>query len=120
VRVISERRLRDFWESRKADREQARKDLTVWRKLAEAADWTSFAALRQTFGSADQVGDCTVFDVGNNRYRLIGRVRYGSGIVYVLKVMDHLEYDKGRWPEECGCHLPPPGKPAPRGRKGRK
>jgi hypothetical protein len=21
-----------------------------------------------------------------------------------LKVMDHPEYDKGRWIEDCGCH----------------
>jgi len=51
-----------------------------------------------------------VFDVGNNRYRLIGRVNYARGIVYVLKVMDHAEYDKNRWPDDCGCHKPPPKK----------
>jgi mRNA-degrading endonuclease HigB of HigAB toxin-antitoxin module len=38
---------------------------------------------------SDQVGNCVVFDVGNNRYRLIGRVKYEQHIVYVLKVMDH-------------------------------
>ena len=29
-------------------------------------------ALKQTFESADQVGNCVVFDVGNNRFRLFG------------------------------------------------
>jgi mRNA interferase HigB len=57
-----------------------------------------------------------VFDVGNNRYRLIGRVfyvtaRYPTGRIYVLKVMDHAEYDKNRWIEDCGCRKPPPKKP---------
>jgi hypothetical protein len=27
-------------------------------------------------------------------------------------VMDHAEYDKKRWVDECGCHNPPPKQPA--------
>jgi mRNA interferase HigB len=82
----------------------------VWRRLAENADWPNFGAMKRTFRSADLVGNCVVFDVGNNRYRLIGRVNYTRGIVYVLKVMDHDEYDEGRWIDDCGCHNPPPRK----------
>lgn len=111
MRVISKRRLREFWESRKHDSETAERDLSVWHHLAKAAEWANFAALKQTFGSADQVGNCVVFDVGNNRFRLIGRVNYAKGILYVLRVMDHAEYDKKRWVEDCGCHKPPPRRP---------
>jgi hypothetical protein len=28
--------------------------------------------------------------------------------VYVLKVMDHAEYDKASWIDACGCYEPPP------------
>ena len=108
VRIISNRRLREYWESRGTDSRIAERDLSVWRKLTENADWTNVGALRQTFQSADLVGNGVVFDVGNNRYRLIGRVNYARGIVYVLKVMDHAEYEKGRWIDDCGCHEPPP------------
>jgi mRNA interferase HigB len=108
VRVISKKRLRTFWQSRKADSVAAEPDLSAWYKLAKNAAWTNFATLRQTFGSADQVGDCVAFDVGNNRFRLIGRVRHASGIVYVLKVMDHKEYDRRNWLDDGGCHKPPP------------
>jgi mRNA interferase HigB len=114
VRVISRRRLREFWESRKHVSAIATRDLSVWYKLAKGAEWANFAALKQTFGSADQVGNCVVFDVGNNRFRLIGRINYARCILYVLKVMDHVEYDKKRWAEECGCHKPPPPRPAAR------
>jgi mRNA interferase HigB len=123
VRVISKARLVEFWESRKADAAVAERDLSGWLKLAWHAEWPNFGALRQTFGSADQVGNCVVFDVGNNRFRLVGRVNYAKGIIYVLKVMDQAGYDKTRWADECGCHEPPPkagppkGTPAPRGRK---
>lgn len=115
MRVISKRRLREFWESRKNDRERAQRDLSAWHKIAKGADWTNFGGLKQTFGSADQVGNCVVFDMGNNRYRLIGRVNYRKHVVYVLRAMDHAEYDKKRWIETCGCYQPPPTKPTSNG-----
>ncbi|HJT75934.1 MAG TPA: type II toxin-antitoxin system HigB family toxin [Gemmataceae bacterium] len=110
--MIARKRLREFWKSRKHDAAAAERDLAVWYKLARAAAWDNFGALRRTFGSADQVGNCVVFDVGNNRFRLIGRVNYRRGIVYVLRVMDHAEYDKVPWAADCGCHRPPPKRPA--------
>ncbi len=131
MRVISKPRLTQFWEARKKDARVAERDLAAWYKLARNVDWADFGSLKQTFGSADQVGNCTVFDVGNNRFRLIARVNFVKGIIYVLKVMDHLEYDKGHWADGGGCHQPPPkgpaaakkrsprGKPAPRVPKGK-
>jgi mRNA interferase HigB len=132
VRVISKKKLQEFWESRKADSEVAERDLLVWYKASIHADWSNFSTLKQTFGSADSVGNCVVFDVGSNRFRLIGRVNYAKGIVYVLRVMDHKEYDKKLWVKTCGCHKPPPPRPStarkmvpkgkaghPKGKKGR-
>ena len=118
MRVISKARLVEFWQSRKADAAIAERDLSAWYKLTSHTRWANFAALRQTFRSADQVGNCVVFDVGNNRFRLIGRVNHRRRVVYVLKVMDHTEYDKNLWPDDCGCHMPPPtGKSTPGGPK---
>lgn len=108
VRIISKRRLREFWESRKHDADAVKRNLSAWYKPAKHADWSNFAALKQTFGSADQVGNCVVFDVGNNRLRLIARINDRKGIVYVLQVMDHAEYDENCWVEDCGCYRPPP------------
>jgi mRNA interferase HigB len=110
VWIIAKSQLRRFWESRKDDSVIAQRDLLTWFKIAESAGWANFGGLKQTFGSADQVGNCVVFDVGNNRFRLIGRVFYGAGKVYVLTVMDHSEYDKGRWIDDCGCYQPPPSR----------
>ena len=127
LRVIKRPTLAQFWESRKEDSRQAEQDLTAWYKIAKKAAWKDFGALKQTFGSADQVGNCVVFDVGNNRYRLIGQVKYGSinpkmGILFVRKVMDHKEYDKKLWVKQCGCLAQPrqskakPRKITPKGR----
>jgi mRNA interferase HigB len=115
VRVISRSRLREFWESRKKDSRDAERDLAAWYKLATKAHWDNFGALKQTFGSADQVGNCVVFDAGNNRYRVIARINYERGKVYVLKVMDHAEYDKKSSVNDCGCY-----QPAPKARRTRK
>ncbi len=128
MRVISKKRLRQFGEGRKTDSPMAERDLSSWYNTVKKVEWDNFASLRQTYGSADQVGNCVVFDVGNNRFRLIGRINYSKGIIYVLKVMDHAEYDEKHWIDQCGCHKPPPkrpvvgrkappqGKPTPRGR----
>jgi mRNA interferase HigB len=113
LRVIKRPTLDEFWKSRKDDSRQAKRDLDAWYKLAKKAGWKDFGTLKQTFGSADQVGNCVVFNVGGNRYRLIGRIKYGSinhraGMLFILKVMDHKEYDKKLWVEQCGCLTPRP------------
>jgi mRNA interferase HigB len=87
--------------------------LSAWYKIASKAEWANFAGLKQTFGSADQVGNCVVFDIGNNRYRLIGQV-FSPYKLYVLRVMDHEEYDRVPWASRCGCHSPPPKRCTPR------
>jgi mRNA interferase HigB len=112
MRVISSARLVPFWRSRETDSGVAERNLSAWYKLARNAEWPNFGAIKQTFASADQVGNCVVFDVGNNRFRLIGRVNDAAGKLHVLKVMDHAEYDKAKWVDECGCHEPPPRRPA--------
>jgi mRNA interferase HigB len=113
LRVFKKPTPVQFWKSRKSDAQHAERDLTTWYNIAKKAGWKDFGALKQTFGSADQVGSCVVFDVGNNRYRLIGRVKYGTinyraGMIFVLRVMDHQEYDHKLWIEQCKCRNHPP------------
>jgi mRNA interferase HigB len=120
MRVISRSRLREFWESRKNDSELAERALRAWETITKGADWSDWGELKQTFGSADRVGNCTVFDVGNNNFRLIARVIFEKERVFVLRILDHQEYDqkaarnksRAKWEDECGCHEPPP-KPKP-------
>src|SRR3954453_19139058 len=97
MRVISRARLRRFWESRKGDADLAKRSLLAWEKITKGATWKDWADLKRTFGTADRVGNCTVFDVANNHYRLIARVVFAKERVFVLKVMDHKEYDGQTW-----------------------
>ncbi len=112
--VIASSRLRDFW----ATYPDAETSLLVWYKAARATDWANFADVRATFGNASSVGNCAVFNIAGNKYRLVTRVRYPVRTAFVLRVMTHAEYDgQERWQDDCGCHKPPPARRTRRPKK---
>jgi mRNA interferase HigB len=104
MRIVSKRRLREFWQ-RHGD---ARRPLEAWFKVAAKADWADFPEVRATFGSASAVPlDCgitaIVFNVGGNKYRLITRIEYRFHVVYVKMVLTHREYGANKWKDDlCG------------------
>lgn len=102
--VVSLKRLRIFW----ASHPRAETAMCVWFDLVSAAEWRNFSDLRSMFPNADLVGNCTVFNVAGNHYRVIARVFFNSHKVYVLRVMAHAEYDRIDWSAECRCFEPPP------------
>jgi mRNA interferase HigB len=99
VRIISKRKLREFWEKR-AD---AREPLLDWYNVARKASWQNLAEVRDSFRHADPVGDCTVFNIKGNDYRLITVIKYRAQRMYVLHVLTHKEYDKEKWKDDCHC-----------------
>ena len=109
MNVVSKTRLLAF----AAGHANARGPLLAWHKTARHAAWLKFADVRATFGSADAVGDCVVFDIGGNNFRLVTRIRYPGRRVYVLRVMTHAEYDRQDWADDCGCYRPPPKRRRP-------
>jgi mRNA interferase HigB len=108
MRVISKARLRKFWET--PGYEDSEGPLRSWYTHVshESVAWQSWANVKAEFGSASLVGNCVVFNIGGNKYRLITRILYASQKVFVLKVMTHAEYDEDKWKEDCGCYEPPP------------
>ena len=111
MRVISKARLRRFWQA--PGRDDAEGPLRAWytHVNSKSISWHSWGNVKAEFGSASIVGNCTVFNIGGNKYRLVTRILYPSQKVFILKVMTHKEYDKGGWQEECGCFAPPPPRP---------
>jgi mRNA interferase HigB len=100
-RVISIRRLREFW----GEHPDAETPLREWYKVALKADWNNLQGVRQTYSSADAVGadsgaTMTVFNIGGNKYRLITSIWYGGQQVYVKQVLTHAEYSKNRWKKQ--------------------
>jgi len=101
MRVISKRRLREFWE-RHPD---AKTSLVAWFKASEKADWTDFSEVRKTFGNVSGVRlhcgiTAIVFNVGGNKFRLITRIEYQFHVIYVKMVLTHSQYDTDKWKQE--------------------
>jgi mRNA interferase HigB len=99
MRVIAKSTLSKFWKNHSG----AESPLTHWYNHvnSKAIDWTSFGDVKKDFENADKVGDCYVFNVGGNNYRLIAKILRER--VYVLKIMTHREYSKQKWIGDCGC-----------------
>ena len=93
MHVISRKALRLFW-----DRHPASKGpLARWFKIMQQTEFASFAALRDTFPTADRVSALIVFNIAGNKYRLIASIHFNRGKVYVRHVLTHRDYDRGGW-----------------------
>jgi len=99
LHVISHKALREF----AIKHPDAAAPLEDWYKIAVAARWQNLNEVRATFPHADLVGECTVFNIGGNKYRLVTIIIYAVKRVYIRFVMTHAEYDRGRWKHDCGC-----------------
>ena len=73
--------------------------LESWYRIVKRTDFNSFNELRQTFPSADNVGNLTVFNIGGNKARLIGAIHYNTHRIYIRHILTHKEYDRGSWRE---------------------
>ena len=97
MRIISPRALKIYWDEHPV----AQEVLNDWYKKIKRIKAGTIVELRRTFPSADSVGNCVVFNVGGNNYRIITRINFRRGIVYIRFVLSHSDYDKGRWKADC-------------------
>lgn len=79
--------------------------LDQWWAVADKAVWTRLADVRSIYRDTDEVGQCLVFDVCGDDYRLICRVSYANewtaGTLLVKHFLTHTEYDKNKWCKDC-------------------
>ncbi len=110
MRIISKARLKKFWES--PNHANSEDPLRAWYTHVgnRTVAWQSWGDVKADFGSASHVGNCVIFNIGGNKYRLVTRILYPSQKVFILKVMTHKDYDQDKWKKECGCFEPPKGK----------
>lgn len=97
-RIITLKRLREY-----ADKYPgARSSLDHWEKTTLLAEWQNPSDIKHTFNNVDpvQVGSgktVYVFNIERNRHRLIAAIHFNSGMVFVLRIMTHSEYDQNQW-----------------------
>lgn len=93
MRIISHRKLRDFYESK--GREDSKIALERWYQIAEEAEWKNFSDIRVDFPNADYVGSQHyVFNIKGNNYRLIVVIKFTINRIFIRFVGTHKEYDK--------------------------
>lgn len=91
MHIISRKPLREFSEKHPP----AKTPLDNWFSEVSRAKWANFADVRATYGSADVVaGNRVIFNIGGNKYRLVVKMAYNCGKVFVRFVGTHAEYDK--------------------------
>lgn len=91
MRVISKRTLVIFY----ARHSDAKTSLEDWYRKVTNADWNNFSNIKNTFNSADSVGNKRyVFNIKGNNYRLVAIVLFVAKQVYVRFVGTHSDYDK--------------------------
>jgi mRNA interferase HigB len=90
--VIARKVLKSFWERHPP----ARLPLSTWYAIISKGNWTGPAELKQAFGAnVDFVGDNRViFDIGDNKYRLIVHFSYRYKSALIKFVGTHEEYDR--------------------------
>lgn len=74
---------------------QAIKPLNKWIETVTAIEWKKHTDLKQTYPSADYVGNGRyVFNISGNNYRLIAVVLFINGTLDVRFIGTHDEYDR--------------------------
>jgi mRNA interferase HigB len=69
--------------------------LMEWYDIVSEADWSTVNDVKNTFKSADYVGnERFVFNIKGNRYRLVATVVFKIRTVYIKFIGTHAEYDK--------------------------
>ena len=91
MHVIKKKTRVDFWRKH-AD---AKVPLSAWFHEAKATIWQSPREIKERYRSADCLpGNRVVFNIGGNKYRLVVKIAYVPGLVYIRFVGTHAEYDK--------------------------
>ena len=92
MRVIARKTLREYWES--PGHGDAEQPLKAWLKEAEYAAWKKPTEIKQKYSSASILRNSrVVFNIAGNKYRLVVKIHYNTGIVYIRFIGTHPEYD---------------------------
>jgi len=91
MRIVTYKRIQEFSKKHAA----AEIPLNVWYYTTNKESWRNLNEIRQTFNSADYVGNNRyAFNIKGNTYRLIVIISFNAQKVYIRFIGTHSEYDK--------------------------
>ena len=89
----------------------AANEIGAWVSIVESVRWHNFAEVRNWFMDADNVDGYVIFNVRQNRYRLVTVIHYArttremrtEGHVYIRSFLTHREYEqRSNWDKRFG------------------
>ena len=91
MHIIKQKTLKDF----RLKHNDAESQLKSWIFNVENNTWNSFIDIKKVYRSADVIANNRViFNIKGNDYRLIAKINYDRGQVYIKFIGTHSEYDK--------------------------
>lgn len=91
MRIISRKTLHDFYENHN----EAKIPLEAWFQEAIEARWNAPRDIKTRYPSADILpGNRIIFNIKGNTYRLIVKIHYNTGIVFIRFVGTHAQYER--------------------------
>tara|TARA_R110002072_G_scaffold110599_2_gene238421 strand:+ start:14961 stop:15257 length:297 start_codon:yes stop_codon:yes gene_type:complete len=91
MRIVTYKRILEF-SKKYADAESP---LSFWYHTVRAKEWNNFNEVKQSFNSADYVGNNRyVFNIKGNDYRLVAIISFYAKKVYIRFIGTHSEYSK--------------------------
>jgi len=89
MRVVAKGVLREFWKVHQDCEQQ----LKAWYNEAEKADWKSPEELKRLYPKISFLkANRAIFNIKGNKYRLIVKINYDYGIVWIRFIGTHEEY----------------------------
>lgn len=91
MRVLSRKTLQQFWEQHR----DVKPALEAWFDEVCQSRWQNPTQIKERYPSADILpGNRVVFNIKGNHYRLVVKLHYNTGIVYIRFIGTHTEYDR--------------------------
>ena len=85
---------------------EAAHEIRAWHKIVSAAGWRNFVEVQQVFKDVDAVDGYVIFNIRQNRFRLVTIIHYAreiedritQGHIYIRAFLKHREYDnRSNW-----------------------
>jgi len=96
MRIIARKTLIAYVERLRGNTDQAavKTALDAWFAEAKKASWANSAAVKQSYATASILtASRVVFNIKGNDHRLIVEINYAKGIVWIIWIGTHKEYD---------------------------
>ncbi|HEY1902488.1 MAG TPA: type II toxin-antitoxin system HigB family toxin [Terracidiphilus sp.] len=97
MHVVTRKHLREAEEQY----QDAAREIRAWFRIVNEVRWRNFVQVRQVFKDADDVDGYVIFNIRQNRYRLVTIIHYArerqgqmtAGHIYIRAFLTHREYD---------------------------